>query len=95
MNPDIKVDIPTGFYNVSLLTDEDLDQIFENPKQGIYFLPGRSGKGWFHRAVAKSSAMVLLRADTQNSVLLAIGEPFAQVLEKHKYLGFLVRTHVD
>ena len=84
-----------GFYNVSLLNDADLEEIFDSPQQGIYFLPSRTGKGWFHRAVARSSAMMFVRADTQDSVLLSVGQEFAEVLQNHKILGFFVRTHRD
>ena len=84
-----------GFYNVTLLTDEDLEGIFDAPKKGIYFLPARTGKGWFHRAVAKSAAMIFVRADTQSSVLIAVGDEFAKILENHKILGFYVRTRSD
>lgn len=79
-----------NFYAVNLLTDADLDGIFDAPKQGVYFLPNRTGMGWFHKAIAKSHGMVFLRGE--DAVLLAIGADFDGILQRYANLGFYVRT---
>lgn len=89
------MDVNPNFYNLSLMTDADLDDVFSNPKEGVYFLPSRTGKGWFHQAVSKASALMFLRGDNVDGTLVAIGAGFAGILENHKYLGFLVRTQRD
>lgn len=50
-----------GFYWLQLLHDEELEEIFKNPKPGIYMVNQRTHTKWFDCAVNKAHAIVLVQ----------------------------------
>jgi hypothetical protein len=84
-------EIDNPVFQVWNLNDEDLDQIFERPKKGIYMAPARPWAGWFHKALLYSSAVQFCRG--KQVVLIATAPEYVGILENQKNLGFLVRTN--
>lgn len=81
-----------NMFNGTLLSDEELDQIMEKPNQGVYLLRPRTGKGWFQTAMARSHAVLFMRASDADIVAVGFGEHAASVLHNQAKLGFFVKV---
>lgn len=93
------LNIPNGshrpfFYDVTLLTDDDLNEIMANPKVGIYHVPARTHTNWFQLGVVrKAHGFMLVRG--KPTAMIAFGADFMQELTKYHQFGFLVRFHAE